>query len=63
MIGDSVLDGKPNPCLGVEPPGDRKSRQSRRKTFIYPREAFELLACKTLPLEEMTPAAFKKTLG
>ena len=51
MIGDSVLDGKPNPCLGVEPPGDRKSRQSRRKTFIYPREAFELLACKTLPLE------------
>jgi integrase len=44
-----VLDGKPNPCLGVEPPGDSTSRKVRRKTFIYPREAVALLACKTIP--------------
>lgn len=39
-----VLDGKANPCVGIEPPGDRESRQSRRKTFLYPREAAQLLA-------------------
>lgn len=44
-----VLDGKPNPCLGVEPPGDRDSRKARRKTFIYPREAAALVACEAIP--------------
>lgn len=46
-----VLDGRVNPCLGVEPPGDKASRKTRRKTFIYPREAAALLACKAVPLE------------
>lgn len=40
-----------NPCIGVEPPGDRDSRQSRRKTFLYPKEAAALLACETLESE------------
>lgn len=39
-----------NPCLGVEPPGDRESRKARRKTFIYPTEAATLLACDAVPL-------------
>ena len=46
-----VLDGKPNPCTGVEPPGDRDSRNVRRKTFLYPREAAALLSCKLVPIE------------
>ncbi len=46
-----VLDGKPNPCVGVEPPGDRDSRKPRRKTFLYPREAAALFACEAVPLE------------
>ena len=46
-----VLDGKPNPCVGVEPPGDRNSRKSRRKTFLYPREAIALFACEAIPIE------------
>lgn len=46
-----ALDGKPNPCVGVEPPGDRDSRQARRKTFIYPREAAALLACEDVPFD------------
>ena len=46
-----VLEGKPNPCVGVEPPGDKDSRKSRRKTFLYPREAAALLACEAVPLE------------
>ena len=46
-----VLDGKPNPCHGVEPPGDRDSRKARRKTFLYPREAAALLACEAVPRE------------
>ena len=46
-----VLDGKTNPCLGVEPPGDRDSRQCRRKTFLYPKEAVQLLACEVIGLE------------
>ena len=46
-----VLDGQPNPCLGVEPPGDRDSRQSRRKTFLYPKEGTALLGAKDVPLE------------
>lgn len=44
-----TLDGKPNPCHGVEPPGDRDSRKARRKTFLYPREAAALLACAEVP--------------
>jgi integrase len=43
-----VLDGKPNPCVGVEPPGDRESRRARRKTFLYPKEAAALLSCDGL---------------
>ena len=39
-----------NPCVGVEPPGDRDSRKVRRKTFVYPREAAALLACEAVPL-------------
>ena len=49
-----VLDGKPNPCIGVEPPGDRGAAKARRKTFLYPKEAGALLACGGLdgvPLE------------
>jgi integrase len=46
-----VLDGKPNPCTGVEPPGDRDSRKVRRKTFLYPREAASLLAHPLVPIE------------
>ncbi len=46
-----VLEGRPNPCVGVEPPGDKGSRQSRRKTFIYPREAAVLLASEDVALE------------
>jgi integrase len=46
-----VLDGKPNPCLGVLPPGDKDSRKARRKTFLYPREASALIACRDVPRE------------
>lgn len=46
-----ILEGRMNPCVGVEPPGDRESRQVRRKTFLYPREADALLACAEVPLE------------
>ena len=46
-----VLDGKPNTCVGVEPPGDRDSRKARRKLFIYPREAAAILAFAEIPLE------------
>lgn len=46
-----VLDGKPNPCVGVEPPGDRESRQVRRKTFLYPRDVHALLSCEAIDLE------------
>lgn len=46
-----VLDGKPNPCVGVKPPGDRRTRKARRKTFLYPREAAALLACTAVPVE------------
>lgn len=45
-----VLHGAVNPCVGVEPPGDRDSRRGRRKTFLYPREAAALLACPKVPL-------------
>lgn len=50
-----VLEGKPNPCLGVEPPGDKDSRKVRRKTFLYPREGAQLLAC------ELVPVAWRET--
>ncbi len=46
-----VLDGRPNPCIGVEPPGDRESRRSRRKTFLFPREANALLSYALVPME------------
>lgn len=46
-----ALEGRPNPCLGVEPPGDRESRQIRRKTFLYPRESGELLSCEIVEIE------------
>lgn len=46
-----VLEGKPNPCVGVEPPGDKNTRKARRKTFIRPNEAAQLLACDEIPIE------------
>ena len=46
-----VLDGKQNPCVGVLAPGDKDSRKTRRKTFLYPREASALLACADVPRE------------
>lgn len=46
-----VLEGKPNPCLGVEPPGDKDSRKVRRKTFLFPNEATSLLGCELIALE------------
>ncbi len=46
-----VLDGKPNPCIGVEPPGDRNTRRARRKPFIYPKEAAVVFACSEVPRE------------
>ncbi|MCL2725791.1 MAG: site-specific integrase [Polyangiaceae bacterium] len=46
-----VLEGRLNPCVGVEPPGDRESRQVRRKTFLYPKEAAKLLSCSIIERE------------
>jgi integrase len=40
-----------NPSLGVEPPGDRASRQVRRKPFVYPKECARVLACAAVPRE------------
>ena len=45
-----VLEGKANPCVGVEPPGDQSSRRVRRKTFLYPKEAAALFA-SAVPLQ------------
>ncbi len=45
-----VLAGKPNPCAGIEPPGDESSRAVRRKTFLFPKEAAALLAKKDVPI-------------
>lgn len=45
-----VLEGRPNPCTGVEPPGDRDSRKVRQKSFVYPREAMQLLSCEAIDL-------------
>jgi integrase len=44
-----VLAGGPDPCADVEPPGDRRSRKSRRKTFIYPVEFLALVSCTKVP--------------
>lgn len=49
-----VLDGKPSPALGVEPPGDRDTRKARRKTFLFPSEATALLGAAAVPLEWRT---------
>ena len=46
-----VLVGKPNPCTDVEPPGDKDSRKSRRKTFLYPKECAAIVACEAIPFE------------
>lgn len=48
-----VLVGQANPCIGVEPPGDKDSRRARRKPFVYPKECAALVACEAeaLPLE------------
>jgi len=46
-----ILDGRSNPCVGVEPPGDRNTRKVRRKPFIYPKEAAAVLACEGIALE------------
>jgi integrase len=45
-----VLSGRLNPCAAVLPPGDKDSRQDRRKTFIYPSEFARLAACAAIPL-------------
>lgn len=45
-----VLPGRANPCFGVQPPGDKESRQERRKTFVYPREFERVVACPAIPL-------------
>ncbi|GAH69395.1 unnamed protein product, partial [marine sediment metagenome] len=45
-----VLFGRPNPCAAVQPPGDRNSRQDRQKTFVYPTEFAQLVACIDVPL-------------
>lgn len=44
-----ALDGLPNPCADVEPPGELETRGARRKTFIYPLEADRLLASRRVP--------------
>ena len=46
-----VLEGLPNPCVGVLPPGDPATRKARRKTFVYPREADLVFACEAIPVE------------
>lgn len=46
-----ILADRPNPCAGVEPPGDRDTRKARRKPFVYPKECAALLACADVPLE------------
>ena len=46
-----VLADRPNPCLGVEPPGDKDSRKARRKPFVYPKEAHAVFSCAAIPLE------------
>ena len=44
-----ALAGRPNPLEDIEPPGERATRLSREKPFIYPREAAELLTCTDIP--------------
>ncbi|MDX2090367.1 MAG: site-specific integrase [Kofleriaceae bacterium] len=44
-----ALAGRPNPLEDIEPPGDRSTRQSRAKPFIYPSEAAQLFACTRVP--------------
>ena len=44
-----VLAGCPNPLDDIEAPGDRATRSSRGKPFIYPSEAAELFACTDIP--------------
>lgn len=45
-----VLAGLPNPCDGIEPPGDARTRRSRSKTFVYPAEAMALFSCALVPI-------------
>lgn len=45
-----VLGGRPNPALNVQPPGDRRSRRHRTKTFIYPREFERLVSAPRVPV-------------
>lgn len=44
-----ALAGRPNPLEDIEPPGERATRPSRTKPFIYPSEAAELFACTGVP--------------
>lgn len=46
-----ALQGRANPCTGVRPPGDRDSRATRRKPFVFPMEFAKLVACEEVPLE------------
>lgn len=46
-----VLEDRPNPCVGVQPPGDSRSRHSRKKTFVFPAEFAQLAACEAIPVE------------
>jgi integrase len=44
-----ALAGRPNPLEDIEAPGERATRVSRAKPFIYPSEAAELFACTDVP--------------
>ena len=45
-----ALRGRLDPCQDVQAPGDATSRQVRRKTFVYPDECAQLLACRRVPV-------------
>lgn len=44
-----ALAGRPSPLEDIEPPGERSTRLSRTKPFIFPSEAAELFACTAIP--------------
>lgn len=47
-----ALEGRPNPCADVAPPGERRERsRSRQKPFIYPTEFIRLLESPRVPVE------------
>ena len=40
-----------DPCVAVEQPGDRNTRKTRRKPFVYPKEAAAVFAWTAIPRE------------